>query len=146
LTLWQGVAWRKRGIASLARPGPLRYSAAIHLELAMTYVVVDSCIKCKYMDCVEVCPVDCFYEGENMLVIHPDECIDCGVCEPECPVEAIKPDTEPSLEKWLGLNAEFAKIWPNITQKREPPADAKAWEGVPNKVEQYFSPNPGTGD
>ena len=67
----------------------------------MTYVVNESCIKCKYMDCVEVCPVDCFYEGENMLVIHPDECIDCGVCEPECPVEAIKPDTEPGLEKWL---------------------------------------------
>ena len=67
----------------------------------MTYVVTDACIRCKYMDCVEVCPVDCFYEGENMLVIHPDECIDCGVCEPECPAEAIKPDTEPGLEKWL---------------------------------------------
>ena len=65
----------------------------------MTYVVSENCIKCKLMDCVEVCPVDCFYEGENMLVIHPDECIDCGVCEPECPVEAIKPDTEPGLEK-----------------------------------------------
>ena len=67
----------------------------------MTYVVTESCIKCKYMDCVEVCPVDCFYEGENMLVIHPDECIDCGVCEPECPVDAIKPDTEPGLEKYV---------------------------------------------
>ena len=75
----------------------------------MTYIVNDNCIKCKYMDCVEVCPVDCFYEGENMLVIHPDECIDCGVCEPECPVEAIKPDTEPGVEKWLTVNAEFAK-------------------------------------
>ena len=85
----------------------------------MTYVVVENCIKCKYMDCVEVCPVDCFYEGENMLVIHPDECIDCGVCEPECPADAIKPDTEPGLEKWLELNAEFAKTWPNITVKRE---------------------------
>ncbi len=85
----------------------------------MTYVVVESCIKCKYMDCVEVCPVDCFYEGENMLVIHPDECIDCGVCEPECPVEAIKPDTEPGLENLLKLNADFAKIWPNITAKKE---------------------------
>ena len=63
----------------------------------MTYVVNESCIRCKTMDCVEVCPVDCFYEGENMLVIHPDECIDCGVCEPECPVDAIKPDTEPGL-------------------------------------------------
>jgi ferredoxin len=70
------------------------------------------------MDCVEVCPVDCFYEGENMLVIHPDECIDCGVCEPECPVDAIKPDTEPGLEKWLSLNAEYAKMWPNITVKK----------------------------
>ena len=85
----------------------------------MTYVVNENCIKCKYMDCVEVCPVDCFYEGENMLVIHPDECIDCGVCEPECPVEAIKPDTEPGLEKWLELNAEYAKTWPNITVKKE---------------------------
>ena len=75
----------------------------------MTYIVNESCIRCKYMDCVEVCPVDCFYEGENMLVIHPDECIDCGVCEPECPVDAIKPDTEPGLEKWLLLNAEYAK-------------------------------------
>ena len=75
----------------------------------MTYVVTDNCIKCKYMDCVEVCPVDCFYEGENMLVIHPDECIDCGVCEPECPAEAIKPDTEPGLEQWLKLNAEYGQ-------------------------------------
>src|SRR5262249_35686219 len=70
------------------------------------------------MDCVEVCPVDCFYEGENMLVIHPDECIDCGVCEPECPVDAIKADSEPGLEKWLSLNAEYARIWPNITVKK----------------------------
>ena len=85
----------------------------------MTYIVNENCIKCKYMDCVEVCPVDCFYEGENMLVIHPDECIDCGVCEPECPIDAIKPDTEPGLEKYLSLNAEFAKIWPNITAKKE---------------------------
>ena len=68
----------------------------------MTYVVNESCIKCKLMDCVEVCPVDCFYEGENMLVIHPDECIDCGVCEPECPVEAIKPDTEAGLGEVAG--------------------------------------------
>ena len=68
----------------------------------MTYIVNDECIKCKYMDCVEVCPVDCFYEGENMLVIHPDECIDCGVCEPECPVDAIKPDTEPGIRKMAG--------------------------------------------
>ncbi len=92
----------------------------------MTYVVNEKCIKCKYTDCVEVCPVDCFYEGENMLVIHPDECIDCGVCEPECPVDAIKPDTEPGLEKWLELNRKFSESWPNITSKKEALADADA--------------------
>ena len=112
----------------------------------MTYVVNDNCIKCKYTDCVEVCPVNCFYEGANFLVIHPDECIDCGVCEPECPVDAIKPDTEPGLEQWLRLNADLAKSWPNITQKKEPPADAKSFEDVPGKFEKYFSPNPGEGD
>ena len=79
-------------------------------ERTLTFVVTDNCIKCKYMDCVEVCPVDCFYEGENMLVIHPDECIDCGVCEPECPAEAIFPDTKPGLESWLKLNADYALV------------------------------------
>ncbi len=112
----------------------------------MTYIVNDSCIRCKYTDCVEVCPVDCFYEGENMLVIHPDECIDCGVCEPECPVDAIKPDTEPGAADWLGLNAEFAPKWPNITTKRDAPANAKAFEGVPGKYDAYFSPAPGEGN
>jgi ferredoxin len=111
----------------------------------MTYIVTENCIKCKYMDCVEVCPVDCFYEGENMLVIHPDECIDCGVCEPECPAEAIVPDTEPGNEKWLELNAEYALSWPNITRKGDnPPPDADEWNGKDNK-EQYFSPKPGSG-
>ena len=76
----------------------------------MTYVVVDACIKCKYMDCIEVCPVDCFYEGENMLAINPDECIDCGVCEPECPVEAILPDTVDDTEMWVEINTEWLKI------------------------------------
>ena len=112
----------------------------------MTFVVTDNCIKCKYMDCVEVCPVDCFYEGDNMLVIHPDECIDCGVCEPECPAEAIFPDTQPGLESWLKLNAEYASVWPNITVKREAPADAKLFDGVPDKLKQYFSASPGRGD
>ena len=111
----------------------------------MTYIVTENCIKCKYMDCVEVCPVDCFYEGENMLVIHPDECIDCGVCEPECPAEAIKPDTEPGLEDWLKLNTEMSKSWPNITVKRDPPSDAKEYDGKPGKLE-LFSSNPGEGD
>ncbi len=83
----------------------------------MTYIVNENCIRCKYTDCVEVCPVDCFYEGENMLVIHPDECIDCGVCEPECPVDAIKPDTEPGAEKWLELNRQYSAVCP-ISRER----------------------------
>ncbi len=88
----------------------------------MTYIVTDACVKCKFMDCVEVCPVDCFYEGENFLAINPDECIDCGVCEPECPVDAIKPDTEDDPDgKWLRVNSEYSKVWPNITVKGEPP-------------------------
>ena len=83
----------------------------------MTYVVDEKCIKCKHGLC-EVCPVDCFYEGENMLVIHPDECIDCGVCEPECPVEAIHSDTEDGMEKWAEVNRHYSEIWPVITEKK----------------------------
>jgi ferredoxin len=109
----------------------------------MTYVVIEGCIKCKYMDCVEVCPVDCFYEGENMLVIHPDECIDCGVCEPECPAEAILPDSEGELDKWLQINTEYAEKWPNITRKGESPPDADAWKDVAGKFDGHFSANPG---
>ena len=111
----------------------------------MTYVVTEACIKCKYMDCVEVCPVDCFYEGENMLVIHPDECIDCGVCEPECPAEAIMPDTEEGVEKWAELNREYSPQWPNITRKAESPGDADEFKGVAGKFEKFFSPKPGSG-
>lgn len=112
----------------------------------MTFVVTDNCIRCKYMDCVEVCPVDCFYEGENMLVIHPEECIDCGVCVPECPAEAIFPDTDKAAtDDWLALNYKFAKIWPNITQKREPPEDADKMNGVEGKL-PLFSEEPGLGD
>lgn len=110
----------------------------------MTYVVTEQCIKCKYTDCVEVCPVDCFYEGENMLVIHPDECIDCGVCEPECPAEAIMPDTEPEVEKWLELNRDYAEKWPNLAAKKEPADDADAYKGKEGKF-ALFSANPGTG-
>ena len=110
----------------------------------MTYIVVENCIKCKYMDCVEVCPVDCFYEGENMLVIHPDECIDCGVCEPECPAEAIVADTEPGMDHWLELNAKFATKWPNITRKGDQPSDADEWNGKPEK-EKLLSESPGAG-
>jgi len=111
----------------------------------MTYVVTEACIKCKYMDCVEVCPVDCFYEGETMLVINPSECIDCGVCEPECPAEAIFPDTEPNLDQWVELNAKYSAEWPNITVKGESPADADDWKGKDDKFEKFFTPEPGEG-
>jgi ferredoxin len=113
----------------------------------MTYIVTDACVKCKYMDCVEVCPVDCFYEGENFLVIHPEECIDCGVCEPECPVDAIKPDTQDTADgKWLKINTDFSKTWPNITRKGTAPADADAFKDEQGKFEKYFSPEPGDGN
>ena len=116
----------------------------------MTYLVTDNCIKCKYTDCVEVCPVDCFHEGPNFLVINPDECIDCGVCVPECPVNAIVADNEliePDLAKWLDINTKYSLIWPVITEKGEAPADAAEWGGVPNKYEDgHLSELPGKGD
>lgn len=111
----------------------------------MTYVVTEACIKCKYTDCVEVCPVDCFYEGENTLVINPNECIDCGVCEPECPAEAILPDTEDGLEAMLELNTKYSEEWPNITAKKDPLPDADEWNGKDGKME-HFSEKPGEGD
>ena len=107
----------------------------------MTYIVNDNCIKCKLTDCVDVCPVDCFYEGKNMLVIKPDECIDCGVCEPECPVGAIMPDTEEASKKWLNINKEYSEIWPNIHVKKEPLEDWKKFENEENKFEKYFKEN-----
>ena len=111
----------------------------------MTYVVTENCIACKYTDCVEVCPVDCFYEGENMLVIHPDECIDCGVCEPECPAEAIIPDTESDADKWVSFNRDYSEKWPNITRKGEQLPDAEEWDGKEGKMAE-FSEKPGAGD
>ena len=101
----------------------------------MTFVVTESCIRCKYTDCVEVCPVDCFYEGPNFLVINPDECIDCGLCEPECPVKAImsEDDLPKSLAEYKDLNAILAAKWPNITVRKDGPLDAKEWESVSEK-------------
>ena len=112
----------------------------------MTYVVNDKCIKCKLMDCVEVCPVDCFYEGENMLVINPDECIDCGVCEPECPIDAIKPDVEDikDKEKWVLINKKYSAIWPNITKKKEPMKDHEKFKDVKDKFKNHFSEKAGS--
>ena len=103
----------------------------------MTFVVTEKCIKCKYTDCVEVCPVDCFREGPNMLVIDPDECIDCALCEPECPVDAIvsEDDLTEENKKFLDLNTRLAKQWPEISEQKEAPEDAKDWESVENKLE-----------
>ncbi|WP_298136822.1 ferredoxin FdxA [Acidiferrobacter sp.] len=101
----------------------------------MTYVVTENCIKCKYTDCVEVCPVDCFREGPNFLVIDPDECIDCTLCVPECPVGAIFSEDEiPEDQRdFIALNAELAKAWPVILEKKDAPPDAAQWDGVGGK-------------
>ncbi len=101
----------------------------------MTFVVTEACIKCKYTDCVEVCPVDCFHEGPNFLVIDPDECIDCTLCEPECPIEAIYPedDLPPGQEDFIEINKELAQVWPVITRMKEPPPDADQWAEVKDK-------------
>jgi ferredoxin len=111
----------------------------------MTFVVTESCIRCKHTDCVDVCPVSCFYEGENMLVIHPDECIDCGICEPECPVEAILPDSYSEAAKWLDLNREYSAIWPKITYAKDSLPDADDFKKTQDKFAQFFSPMPGSG-
>ena len=105
----------------------------------MTFIVVESCIKCKYTDCVEVCPVDCFHEGPNMLVIDPDECIDCTLCEPECPVDAIMSDDDASedQQKYIELNAELSKNWPVINELKDAPKDADEWKDVKDKL-QYL--------
>lgn len=105
----------------------------------MTYVVTENCIKCKYTDCVEVCPVDCFHEGPNFLAIDPEECIDCTLCEPECPVDAIYSEDEvpPGQEHFLEINERLAQKWPVITAQKEAPEDAAEWENVPDKL-QYL--------
>lgn len=105
----------------------------------MTYVVTENCILCKYTDCAVVCPVECFHEGPNFLVIDPDECIDCDVCVSECPVGAIyaEADLPTEQEKFIAINAELAKKWPVIASKKEQLADAEKWDGVEGKL-QYL--------
>ena len=109
----------------------------------MTYIVDEKCIKCKH-GLYWGLPCWLFLWGENILVIHPDECIDCGVCEPECPVEAILSDTEDGIEKWAEINRKYSEIWPNINEKKEPPKDAEKWQNIDNKFEKYFSEKSGS--
>lgn len=103
----------------------------------MPFIVTESCIKCKYTDCVEVCPVDCFHEGPNMLVIDPDECIDCTLCEPECPVEAImsEDDVPDNMQGFIQLNAELSREWPVLSEMKDAPADADDWKEVKDKLQ-----------
>ena len=119
-----------------AAPRARRVATTTQPRVIMTFVVTENCIKCKYMDCVEVCPVDCFHEGPNFLVIDPDECIDCTLCEPECPAEAIYSEEEipKGQEQFLKLNAELAKTWPVISEMKPAPADADEWKGRPGKL------------
>ena len=115
----------------------------------MTYIVNEKCVNCRFTDCVEVCPVDCFYIGENTIVIHPDECIDCGVCEPECPANAIVADTNmnENLQYWLEFNTKYSKEWPNITKSLPKMADADAWNtdegGFAGDKRKFVSLKPG---
>ena len=102
----------------------------------MTYLVNDKCIKCKHTTCVDVCPVDCFYEGKNMLVI-----IDCGVCEPECPIDAIISDTENGSDEWLEVNKKYSEIWPNISESKEPLPEHEKYKNEENKFDKYFKEN-----
>ena len=102
----------------------------------MTFVVTENCIKCKYTDCVDVCPVDCFHEGPNFLAIDPDECIDCAVCVPECPADAIfaEEDVPGDQQAFIAINAELARQWPTITKRHDALPDADAWKGRPGKL------------
>ena len=110
----------------------------------MAHIVTANCNDCKYTDCCVVCPVECFYQDDMMLYIDPVDCIDCEACVPECPVEAIRTDTDDVAVPFIALNRDFAARWPKITLKKAAPEDAAEWEAVPDKFEAQFSPNPGS--
>ena len=112
----------------------------------MPHVVTEACVNHKYQDCVAVCPVDAFREMPTYLIIDPDECIDCGVCEPECPPEAILPDSEEGAEDWVEFNRKFSELWPNITQMKDAMQDAEKYADEEDKLNLYFSEKPGEGD
>ncbi|MBL4769050.1 MAG: ferredoxin family protein [Rhodobacteraceae bacterium] len=111
----------------------------------MTYVVTENCIQCKYTDCVAECPVDCFYEGPNFLVIHPDECIDCDACVEACPADAIfnEDDLPENMQHFLGINEELAQVWPQISDQSDPLPDADKWVGVAGKLDKLIKSVPG---
>ena len=110
----------------------------------MTYVVLDNCIAVQYTYCDAVCPVDVVYEGEKLLVIHPDECIDCGVCEPECPADAIRPDTDEDMAKWVDFNRKYSEDWPVIITKKDEKHEAEERDGEEGKLKKYFLEAAGT--
>src|SRR5512141_3527752 len=130
----------RAGLFILRALQPLDYDGSADWNDFMAFVVTENCIRCKYTDCVEVCPVDCFHEGPNFLVIDPDECIDCTLCEPECPAKAIYPedDVPAGQEGFIALNAELSKEWPVITVRIDPPADAAEWDGKPGKLSELI--------
>ena len=141
VTVSEGADRRKLrpGIADDKREPAGRFAKIKFLPAgrpSMTYVVTETCIRCKYTDCVDVCPVDCFREGPNFLVIDPDECIDCTLCVAECPVEAIyaEDDVPPDQQSFTALNAELAKLWKPIIERKPAPADADEWKGVKDKL------------
>ena len=109
----------------------------------MSYVVTEKCVDCKFTSCVSVCPVDAFHELPDRLYINPETCIDCNACMDECPVEAILSDTEDGIEKWAEINRKYSEIWPNISEKKEPPADAENWQNIEDKFNKHFSEKPG---
>jgi ferredoxin len=113
----------------------------------MTYVVTEPCIKCKYTECLQACPVICFHEGQNFLVIDPDDCIDCGACVDPCPVDAIFPESEVpgKWQHYVALNKKYARLWPVITMEKPPLSTAEEFSTVADKAE-LFDSAPGTGD